>query len=76
MIVVGSEHHTKKKAADNKLLIINWFKDNPGESMKECHRQTKISYLTVRKHVKAILAEQRKKNARDVRNAEEDRVNK
>ncbi len=60
MIEVGTkEHHTKQKAFKNKEIIKQWFRDNPGETMKECHRQTVISYKTVRKHVEIILTEQR-----------------
>lgn len=59
MIEVLKEHHTKKKSEINRQKIIDFFKENPGESMKECQRQTGLSYVTVRKHVKEIISDEK-----------------
>ena len=53
----GRGKHMIEVAKMNRQTIKKWFEDNPGETMKECHRQTGISYLTVRKHVKDLMGD-------------------
>lgn len=48
----------KSVEVKNKEIVKQFFLKNPGETKAECCRATKLTYPTVIKHVKAILAEQ------------------
>ncbi len=54
-----SGHYARKSVeAKNKDIIKKFFIENPGETKAECARATNLTWPTVNKHVKDILAEQ------------------
>jgi len=52
----GRGNHKTKIKLKNRAIIQAWVKDNPGETMTQCMRDTKFSYKTVLLHLKAIEA--------------------
>jgi predicted HTH transcriptional regulator len=41
----------------NRELVREWLKENPSGTMKDCSVDLKLSYLTTRQHIKAVLKE-------------------
>ena len=49
--------HKKVIFKTNREKVLKWLKENPDKSMKQCSKDTGLSYQTARCHIKSILGD-------------------
>lgn len=54
----GRGYHKILDAKNNLERVRNWFKENPGSTIKECCNGLNLSYIPVRKHLNTLIEEQ------------------
>jgi len=49
--------HMKVVLLNNRAAVKGWVESNPGGSMTDCRDELKLSYATIRGHLKALREE-------------------
>ena len=57
----GRGEYKKEIARKNRDKIRAWMEKNPNGTLTDCKKATGFSYLTIRKHIDAIIRESIKK---------------
>lgn len=52
----GRGLHTKKIESENIKKVKDFFKKNPNSTQTECSEETGLSLVTIRKHVRNLMA--------------------